>query len=82
MCSTDLLRDAHRQGDRLKYLCGTEIARSAALRQSILKDAFAGRLVPQDPADEPATALLARVKDAGTATPKRTSRTSPTKVAS
>ena len=76
------LRDAHRQGDRLKYLCGTEIARSAALRQSILKDAFAGRLVPQDPADEPATALLARVKDAGTATPKRTSRTSPTKVAS
>jgi type I restriction enzyme S subunit len=32
-----------------------------ALRQSILKAAFEGRLVPQDPADEPASALLARL---------------------
>lgn len=30
------------------------------LRRSILHAAFAGRLVPQDPADEPAAALLAR----------------------
>ncbi|MGY6662467.1 MAG: restriction endonuclease subunit S [Glycocaulis sp.] len=44
--------------------CQTELVRSAALRQSILKDAFAGRLVPQDPADEPASALLARTKKA------------------
>lgn len=44
--------------------CQTELTRSAALRQSILKDAFAGRLVPQDPADEPASALLARTKKA------------------
>ena len=28
----------------------------------ILKRAFAGRLVPQDPADEPAAALLARLR--------------------
>lgn len=35
---------------------------STALRQSILKDAFAGRLVPQDPNDEPASALLARIR--------------------
>ena len=34
-----------------------------ALRQSILKAAFEGRLVPQDPADEPASALLARLGD-------------------
>lgn len=42
--------------------CESELARSAALRQSILKDAFSGRLVPQDPADEPAAALLARIQ--------------------
>jgi type I restriction enzyme S subunit len=35
---------------------------SAALRQSILKAAFEGRLVPQDPADEPASVLLARLR--------------------
>ncbi len=36
-----------------------------ALRQSILKAAFEGRLVPQDPADEPASALLARLREGG-----------------
>ncbi len=33
-----------------------------ALDQSILAKAFRGELVPQDPAEEPATALLARIK--------------------
>jgi len=34
---------------------------SEALRQFILKKAFSGQLVPQDPDDEPASALLARI---------------------
>ncbi len=35
---------------------------ASALRQSILKSAFEGRLVPQDPADEPAAVLLDRIR--------------------
>jgi type I restriction enzyme S subunit len=38
------------------------LAQAARLRQSILKRAFEGRLVPQDPSDEPASELLARSK--------------------
>jgi type I restriction enzyme, S subunit len=34
-----------------------------ALRQSVLKAAFEGRLVPQDTADEPASELLARLRN-------------------
>ncbi len=32
------------------------------MRQDILKRAFEGRLVPQDPTDEPADKLLARIR--------------------
>jgi len=38
------------------------LMRTDRLRQSILKRAFEGRLVPQDPDDEPASVLLARIR--------------------
>lgn len=38
------------------------LALAAAQRKNILKAAFAGQLVPQDPNDEPASELLARIR--------------------
>lgn len=51
-------------------------ARAARLRKSLLRLAFSGRLVPQDPHDEPASVLLDRIRAARAATPeaKRTRR--------
>jgi hypothetical protein len=39
----------------------SDLKRAERLRQSILKNAFEGRLVPQDPNYEPATILLTRI---------------------
>ncbi len=48
--------------DALVHTVDTNLARCSRLRQSILKRAFEGKLVPQNPDDEPASALLARSK--------------------
>jgi type I restriction enzyme S subunit len=48
--------------DQLEQTISNALQQAEALRQSILKKAFAGQLVPQDPNDEPAAALLARIR--------------------
>ena len=48
--------------DEIEATIGAELTRAERLRQSILKHAFSGKLVPQDPNDEPAEMLLARIQ--------------------
>jgi len=50
------------------------LAQSTAQRQNLLRAAFSGRLVPQDPADEPASALLERIRAARAVQPLRRAR--------
>ena len=50
------------EADQLDQTLTASLQQSEALRQSILKKAFAGTLVAQDASDEPAAVLLARIK--------------------
>jgi type I restriction enzyme S subunit len=53
------------------------LARANALRQSILRRAFSGQLVAQEPADEPASELLERIRaerEGGGATKRRNNK--------
>ena len=59
--ATRLNQIMSRVGDQICAI-KKETRRAQALRQSILKKAFSGQLVPQDPDDEPASALLARIR--------------------
>ncbi len=48
--------------DRLETSINESLQKAKALRQSILKQAFEGKLVPQKPEDELAEKLLERIK--------------------
>ncbi|WP_255012174.1 restriction endonuclease subunit S [Roseovarius sp. M141] len=55
---------------RLEAEIDAALTRADALRQSILKKAFSGQLVPHDLSDEPAAALLAQIKAEKSKTPR------------
>lgn len=48
--------------ERLENTIDVELQKAEAMRQSILKKAFSGRLVAQDPNDEPADVLLEHIR--------------------
>lgn len=49
--------------DRLDLVISKNVKRSEKFKQSILKKAFSGQLVAQNPNDEPASELLKRIKE-------------------
>jgi type I restriction enzyme S subunit len=63
--------------DELEAQVEANLKRAGRLRQSILKRAFEGRLVPQDPSDEPADELLKRISAARSTNEKRKNANGP-----
>jgi type I restriction enzyme S subunit len=59
---------------RLEAEVESRLAQAEALRQSILKKAFSGRLVAQDPTDELASALLERIRAERNGAPAKRTR--------
>ena len=80
VCSSDeqrelvaLVQEKLSEADQLDQTLATALQQADALRQSILKKAFCGQLVKQAKNEEPATALLERIragKSNGMSTPR------------
>lgn len=49
--------------DEIEATIKSELQHAEHLQQSLLKHAFSGKLVPQDPNDEPASVLLGKIQD-------------------
>ncbi len=63
----EIVREVERRlaaSNQLATTLERQLERARATRQSLLHEAFAGRLAPQDPNDEPASVLLERIRAA------------------
>lgn len=58
----EILKDRFSRCDDQQVFNERAVKQSNAQRHNILRAAFAGQLVPQDPNDEPASVLLARIR--------------------
>ncbi len=56
------VEEALSKADKAEATLDAQARSARALKQAVLKTAFEGRLVPQDPNDEPASELLKRIK--------------------
>lgn len=56
--------------DEAEATIAAELERVERLRQSILKQAFSGKLVPQDPDNDPASVLLEKIREEKKQQPK------------
>ncbi len=59
----EAIEDHYSVTDHLKAEFDAKLNATQGLRQAILRQAFTGRLVPQDPSDESASDLLKRIAD-------------------
>lgn len=69
-----ILKEATDSGARQEASVEFALKQAAAQRKNILKAAFAGQLAPQDPNDEPASALLERIRAERAATGQTSKR--------
>lgn len=60
--------------DKIEETIESSLQQAEVLRLSIIKKAFEGKLVPQDPNDEPAEKLLERIRALRQSSTKLTSR--------
>ncbi|ANV83304.1 hypothetical protein AWQ21_02265 [Picosynechococcus sp. PCC 7003] len=65
---SDLLDYQFSEIEKMEAEIKISLQKSEIVRQSILKKAFSGQLIPQDPNDEPASVLLERIREEKAAT--------------
>lgn len=70
----EIIEEKLSEVEQLDITLNTALQQAETLRQAILKKAFSGQLVPQDPNDEPASLLLERIQAEKTQTNSQATR--------